>query len=61
MKPFTALACFLLGFIAVMQLIRLVLGWDIAVNGIHIPLWASGIAAMVTGSVAVLTWRESRR
>lgn len=61
MKPFTSLTCLLLGLIALLQLTRVVLGWDVAINGIHVPLWASGIAAIVTGALSALTWRESRR
>ena len=48
MKPFTALACLLLGLISILQLIRVLLGWDIVINGTGIPLWASGVAC-VTG------------
>lgn len=61
MKPFTSLTCLLLGLIALLQLTRVALGWDIAVNGVHIPLWVSGVAAVVTGGLSALTWRESRR
>lgn len=61
MKPFTSLTCVLLGLMALLQLTRLLLGWEIIVNGTPIPLWVSGIAAIVTGSLSALTWRESRR
>jgi hypothetical protein len=60
MKPFTSLACLLLALIALLQLTRVVLGWDVAVNGVHVPLWASGVAAFVTGGLSALVWRESR-
>lgn len=61
MKPFTSLACLLLALIALLQLTRVLLGWDVTVNGVTVPLWASVIAAVVTGSLSLLTWRESRR
>ncbi|QNP40095.1 hypothetical protein [Lysobacter solisilvae (ex Woo and Kim 2020)] len=61
MKPFTSLACLLLAAIALLQLTRLVLGWDIVVNGYAVPLWASGVAALLTGGLSVAAWRESRR
>ena len=60
MKPFTSLTCLLLGLIAVLQLMRVALGWDVVVNGVPIPLWASGLAAVVAGGLSALTWRESR-
>ena len=61
MKPFTSLACLLLAVIALLQLTRLLLGWDIVVNGYAVPLWASGVAALLTGGLSLLAWRESRR
>ncbi|QJR13534.1 hypothetical protein [Usitatibacter palustris] len=60
MKPFTAMSIALLSLVSVVQLIRLVLGWDVSINGIAIPLWASGIAFIVSGGLAVMLWRESR-
>lgn len=60
MKPFTSLTCLLLGLIALLQLTRVALGWEVVVNGMPIPLWASGLAAVVAGGLAALTWRESR-
>ncbi|GAB3089944.1 hypothetical protein [Lysobacter terrae] len=60
MKPFTTLACLLLAFIAAMQLMRFALGWTIIVNGFTVPVWASAVAAAITGTVAIMTWRERR-
>lgn len=60
MKPFITLACLLLAAIAVLQLTRLLLGWEIVVNGYAVPLWASGVAAILTGGLSLLAWRESR-
>lgn len=61
MKPFTTIAALLLGFIAAMQGLRFVYAWPIAVNGYTIPVWASAIACLVLGAVAVMLWREGRR
>ena len=61
MKPFTTVAIVFLGLLALMQLTRVLLGWVVVVNGIAIPLWASAVAALVAGSLAVLLWRESHR
>jgi membrane protein implicated in regulation of membrane protease activity len=60
MKPFTIVAIVLLSLIAILQLARLILGWEVSVNGVAIPLWVSGIAFVVAGGVAVMLWRESR-
>jgi hypothetical protein len=60
MKPFTTLACLLLALIALLQLTRLLLGWEITINGYAVPLWASGVAALIAGGLSLLVWRESR-
>jgi hypothetical protein len=48
----------LLGFIAVVQALRFAKAWPINVNGFEVPVWASAVAALVFGTVAVLVWRE---
>ncbi len=60
MKRYTILAAILLSLIAVLQLTRYLLRWQVTVNGVDIPVWASGIAFLVAGAVAALLWRESR-
>ena len=61
MKPFTALSIALLALVAILQLIRFILGWEVLVNGLAIPVWASAIAFVVAGGLATMLWRESRR
>lgn len=60
MKPFTTLAVVLLGLIAILQLLRVAMGWEIVVAGTAIPLWASIVAALVAGMTSIMLWRESR-
>ena len=38
--------------------VRLVLQFEVAAGGGCIPLWASALACMATGGVAILLWRE---
>ena len=61
MKRFSTLAAVVFALVALAQLLRLVLGWSIVINGISIPLWASAIACLVAGGLAVMVWREARR
>lgn len=61
MKPITTIAALLFGVIAALQLLRFVLAWPVTVNGYSIPLWASAIAFVVAGGLAVMLWREQRR
>ena len=61
MKPFTTLAVVLFALIAVLQLLRFLLGWEVTVNGTLIPVWVSGIAFVIAAALAVLLWREANR
>ena len=61
MKPFTVLAIVLLALIALLQLVRFLMGWEVLVNGVAIPPWASAAAFVVAGGLAAMLWRESRK
>jgi len=60
-KPFTVIAVVMFTLIAVLQLVRVVSGWDVSVNGISIPMWASVIAFLVAATLAIMLWREANR
>lgn len=60
MKPFTTITIVFLSLIAIMQLTRFVQGWEVLINGVSIPVWASGLAFVVAGGLAAMLWRESR-
>ncbi|MEO5676188.1 MAG: hypothetical protein ABIQ84_01455 [Usitatibacter sp.] len=60
MKPFTLIAILVFSLVAILQLVRLILGWEVAVNGLAIPLWASGMAFVVAAGLALMLWREAR-
>ena len=59
MKPFTFCAVIVLALVALMQLVRFVLGWPITVNGVQIPVWLSALAAVIAGLLALMVWREA--
>lgn len=61
MKPFTTIAVVVFSLIALLQLLRFVSGWEVTVNGIAIPVWASGIAFVIAAALAAMVWREARR
>jgi hypothetical protein len=61
MKPFTTLAVVLLALIALAQATRFLLGWEVTIHGIVVPVWLSGIAVVIVGGIAAMLWRESRR
>ena len=61
MKPFAVTAAALLSLIALMQLLRFLMGWVVTVNGAVVPVWLSGVAFVVIGGLAVMLWWEMRR
>ena len=60
MKPFTTISIVVLSLIAILQLVRLILGWEVSINGVIFPLWVSGVAFVVLGGLALMLWRERR-
>lgn len=59
MKLFTTIAVFVFSLVALLQLLRIVLGWEVIVNGLSIPIWVSVVAAAVTAALAAMLWREA--
>jgi hypothetical protein len=45
--------------IAVLHLLRVILGWPARIGGLDIPLWASWLAILVTGGLAYCGFRLS--
>jgi hypothetical protein len=60
MKPFTNAAVVVFSLVALLQLLRVALGWDVTINGIVIPPWASVVAGVVAATLAFKLRREMR-
>ncbi len=60
MKTGTLLAVIFLVVFSVLHLLRLLFGVTIVIGGTTVPLWASTLAFLVAGSLAVLLWREGK-
>ena len=61
MKTGTLLAMIFLVVFAVFHLLRLLFGMTIIIGGTTVPLWASILAFLVSGILAVMLWREGKR
>jgi hypothetical protein len=59
MKPFTTAAFGVFVLVALAQLVRVVLGWEVAINGFLIPAWVSVILCVVAATLAVMLRREN--
>ncbi len=61
MKPVARSTTLFLALVALTHFLRLVLKIEVVAGGVRIPLWASALACVVTGGLAILLWRESKR
>lgn len=57
MKPYTKIASILFGLIAAAHVARLIFGWAVTINGTPVPMWASIVAAVITGAMSVILCR----
>jgi hypothetical protein len=60
-KTFCTLAAAIFALIALLQLIRIMLGWSITLNGVDVPFWASWIAVAVAGALSFVGFRVAMR
>ena len=60
MKPFTTLAIVIFTIVALVHLLRILMGWEVIIQGAVVPMWASYLGLIVAGGLAVMVWRESR-
>jgi len=61
MKPFTTIAVVVFSLVALLQLLRVISGWEVTVNGFAVPIWGSVIAFVVAAVLAAMLWREARQ
>jgi hypothetical protein len=61
MKPFTAVAVVVFALVSLLQLLRVVMGWDVVIAGFAVPAWASVLACAVAAVLAAMVAREARR
>ena len=47
--------------LALVQLTRTLLGWPVQVDGVNVPVWPSGVAFLIMGSLAVWAFRSAGR
>ena len=51
-KTFTTIASVIFGVVALLQLLRIVLGWPAEIGGWAVPMWFSWIAVVLAGSLS---------
>jgi len=63
MKPrfYSRLSAVMFAAIALAQLLRVLLAWEVTLNGVAIPLFVSGIACFLAGAIAWLGFSAASR
>ncbi len=60
MKPAVTVAAVFLCAIAILHLVRIVMGVAITVGSTEIPIWVSAFGIVVPGAIAVGLWRSAK-
>ena len=60
-KPFTLIAAFIFGVVALIQLLRVIYGWAVTIVGADVPVWGSVVALTLCAVLAAGLWWESRK
>ncbi len=58
-KTFHLIVGIIFAVIALMQLLRIVLGWSVVVDGWNAPMWISVVAVLVAGVLSYLAFIRS--
>jgi hypothetical protein len=61
MRRYELVSGVLFSIIALAQLTRALLGWPVQVDGFNVPVWFSGVAFLITASLAVWAFRSAGR
>lgn len=60
-RSYITFSGWIFGIIAVLHALRLLFQWPAAIAGMTVPLWLSGLAAVVAGVMALVAFRIVRR
>ena len=60
MKPITTVASLVFTLVALAQLLRVLLGWEVRVGPVLVPAWVSILLCLIAATLAVMLWRERR-
>ena len=60
-KTFAAIAAAIFGLVALLHLLRLLMGWSIVIEAWTVPMWLSWIGLVVAGALSYFGARLARR
>ena len=56
-RTYAAISSIIFLLVAILQLLRVVLNWDVIIGGRHVPAWASIVAVVVAGFLSFAGFR----
>lgn len=56
-RSYAAISSIIFLLVAILQLLRVVLNWDVMISGWHVPTWASIVAVVVAGFLSFTGFR----
>ena len=59
MRHYEKVSGVFLGLLATMQLARFLFGWPVQVAAVSVPLWASALAFVIAGALAIWAFRTA--
>ncbi len=59
MKSFTLVTVIFLATIAALHIFRIVSGLSVIIGNWHVPAWVNALAAIITGGLALMLWKEN--
>ena len=59
MTTFTYITIVFLSIVTLFHILRIVTDTSIMINNWSVPIWLNGVGALVTGSLAVMLWKEN--
>jgi hypothetical protein len=60
MKPFTTVASVVFALVALAQLLRVLMAWEVSIAGLIVPYWVSVLACLIAATLALMVRRENR-
>lgn len=61
MKPFTTFASAVFALVALVHLLRLIIGFDLVIGGWAVPMWISVVGIIIPSVLSFGLWREAKR
>lgn len=61
MRRYVLVSGAFLALLASVQLLRIIMQWPVRVATVDVPVWASGVAALIAGSLAIWAFRVAAR